>query len=40
MCMVSIHIESKMENNVYKLGKIDDRIPVLQLTSSIKEQKR
>ena len=30
----SIHCELEMEKKIYKLGKIDDRIPVLQLTRS------
>ena len=30
----SIHCELEMEKKIYKLGKVDDRIPVLQLTRS------
>ena len=27
---VSIHCQSKMENKIYKQGKVDDRSPILQ----------
>lgn len=30
----SIHCESKLEKQIYKLGKVNDRIPVLHLTRS------
>ena len=30
----SIYCELKLENTIYELGKVDDRIPVLQLTRS------
>ena len=34
----SIHCESKMEKQVYKLGKVDDRIQILQPARSRKTQ--